>query len=500
VVILKIMGIRNFTDVKSLLLDNNTVKQTIFKNTFWLAVAEGISRLLKLILIIYVARILGATEYGKFTFALAFVSLFAVFSDFGLSWIIIREFSQQKEKEKEFSSILSLKILLSVGALILILCGSLFVTLDLTIQKIIWILAIYVIIDGFSGIIWAALRARQKMQYEAWGKIVQAITLTGIGFFVLFKFPSVENLSYSYLFASLAAFIFILLIFHFKIFRLSIDWDWTIWKKFLGLSWPLAFIAVFTLIYTYIDSVMMGYWGQITETGWYNAAYKIVNVTLIPMALISVSFFPALSRAIKESKERFRGIWDYQMKLMTMMTVPIVAGGIILAPKIINFIYGSEYDSSILAFQILILVSGLIFLSEPCYRALIVINQQKKIFYITLAGAIINIILNFILIPHYSLYGAAIATVITYLILLFLFIRFTKKFAPVSPFNLNLFKVWIFAFLATLIMCLVISQPLIYGFNVLIIIPVGGVVYFLVFMILEELLKIKPKVTLIKKL
>ncbi len=59
-------------------LENLGVKQTIFKNTFWLAVAEGVTKFLKLILIIYVARVLGATEYGKFTFAL-FLSLCLVF-------------------------------------------------------------------------------------------------------------------------------------------------------------------------------------------------------------------------------------------------------------------------------------------------------------------------------------------------------------------------------------------------------------------------------------
>ena len=86
---------------RAFFLKNLSTKQTIAKNTFWLAVAEGITRFLKLFLIIYVARILGATEYGKFTFALAFVSLFAIFSDLGLSQITTREFAGiMREKKK----------------------------------------------------------------------------------------------------------------------------------------------------------------------------------------------------------------------------------------------------------------------------------------------------------------------------------------------------------------------------------------------------------------
>ena len=118
------MEIKNFSDVRSFLFDNTSIRQTIFKNTFWLAVAGGISKLLKFVLFVYVARILGATEYGKFTFALAFIGLFIIFADLGLSQIITREFAREKEKEKEFSAIVSLKILLSLGTFVLVLLGS----------------------------------------------------------------------------------------------------------------------------------------------------------------------------------------------------------------------------------------------------------------------------------------------------------------------------------------------------------------------------------------
>lgn len=120
------MKIRSISEIKTLFFENIGVKQTILKNTFWLAVASGVSKFLKLILFIYVARILGATEYGKFTFALAFVTLFVVFSDFGLSSIVTRELSREKEKEKEFSAILSLKFILGFGTFGLIFIASFF--------------------------------------------------------------------------------------------------------------------------------------------------------------------------------------------------------------------------------------------------------------------------------------------------------------------------------------------------------------------------------------
>jgi len=480
------MEIRNlikniFLKPKSFFLENIGVRQTIFKNTFWLAVAEGVTRLLKLILIIYVARILGATEYGKFNFALAFVSLFIIFADFGLSQITTREFSRDKGREKEFSSILSLKILLGLGTLILILISSFFITPDPIIQKVIWILAVYIIVNSFSGIISAFFQARQQMEYQSWAQILQALVVTAAGFFVILKFPSVENLSYSYLFASLIALIFILIFFHFKVFSLRISWQKSIWQRFLSISWPLALAGIFGGIYSLTDSVMMGYWGQITQTGWYNAASKIIGVTFIPTSLISTSFYPALSKFFHDSKEKLQTAWNYFMDSMIILAFPIVVGGIVLSPRIIDFIYDPTYfptgRETILAFQILLIMAGLAFLSNPFSQILIVANQQKKLFSVTLAGAVINVILNLIFIPKYSLYGAAVATVATMAIVFFLLFRFTSKLTPVKPLNFKFFLNCISAILATIPMYFLIIQPKIYNLNVFLSILIGAVVY-----------------------
>lgn len=98
------MAMRNLDNLKALFFDNKTLKQTIFKNTFWLAAGLGINRLLKLVLLIFAARILGATEYGKLNFALAFITLFVIFHDFGLPPIVTREFSREKRKRKKNSN------------------------------------------------------------------------------------------------------------------------------------------------------------------------------------------------------------------------------------------------------------------------------------------------------------------------------------------------------------------------------------------------------------
>lgn len=472
--------------IKKLFFDNISVKQTILKNTFWLSVSIIINKLLILVFMIYIARILGATEYGKFTFVLSFVSLLMIFADLGLSTIVTREFAGERKKKEEFHSIISLKILLAMGTFILILLVSLFIVPGKDIQRIVLPLALSSLICGFISIFYAFFQAHQKMEYQSWLDILQVILRIGLGFYILFNFPSAENLSYSYFLSALIILIFVLVFFHFKFPPLKFRRDFLVWKKFLIMSWPLALVALFSTIYNSTDSVMLGYFGMITENGWYNAAYRITITTLILVSLISTSFYPVLSKFFKESKEKLQRVWGHQLEIMILFFLPLVVGGIVLAPKIIYFIYPLDFAPSILAFQILILTSGIIFLCTPLYDVMIASNQQTKTFWVGLSAAVINIILNLFLIPKYSLYGAAVATVITYLFILLIFTILIKKFAVVNFPAIRIFLTFATSAIAVAPMYFIIKQPLIYSINIFLLISIGAAVYLAIFFFIRK--------------
>jgi O-antigen/teichoic acid export membrane protein len=480
------MRINSFADIKSVLLNNKTAKQTIIKNTFWISIAHGISKLLKLVLIIYVARILGATEYGKFAFALSFVALFKAFSDLGLADIITREFAKRKRKKEEFYSLLSLRIVLSLAMLFFIIVGSFLITDSPDIRKVILVLALFSSVDSFSIIIKALFKARQKIEYESWGIILESLVVTIVGFYILFFFPSVLNLAYSYFISVLVSLFFMLTIFSLKFFPLKFLWNKDIWIKYLKTSWPLALAALFSMIYVSIDSVMMGYLNQITETGWYNAAYKIAVATGILMTIINASFYPALSSFFRKSRKNLQKLWNYQVEIMVISSIPLMVGGYVLAPKIINFFYGEGFNPSILSLQILMVMSGIIYLSMPFHRILIISNHQDKFFWITLFGAIINIVLNFILIPTFSLYGAAVATVITYFIVFCLFIWFTYKYRLVKVFNRRFALISFISVISSALMFIILSSPFIYDLNIFFSFTIGFLTYIFILFSLKK--------------
>jgi len=449
----------------------------ILQNIAWLGIAESSTRILKLLFLVYVARVLGATEFGQFSFALAFVSLFVVLADFGLPPIITREFVNNTRSEKEFSSLFILKIVLGFLALGVIFIVSRFLTSDSAIQQLIFPLAVFVILSNFFDVFFAFFRARQQMKYEAFIKIVQTLLLISAGWYVLFYFSSALSLSYAYAVSAYVAGLFLVLFFHIKILKLSVHFDTHVWRKFIHYSWPVALATSFSAIYNQIDSVMLGYWGQIIETGWYNAAYRIVLVSIVPAGIIAQGFYPALGAAFKKDSKRLQDVFSKWSKITLSLALPIVVGGSMLSPRIITLAYGGEYAPASFALQILFIMAGFVFLYTLFIRILVVANEQKKVAIIMGLGALLNIVLNGLLIPSLSLYGAAIATVVTVFCVFVLSMLATIRWVSIKIFTVQNTSALLGAVVSSGMMYLFLSHKYIISLHVITSIVLGGLVY-----------------------
>lgn len=467
------MTLRN--RLRNLLLDNKSTKQTIFKNAFWLFAGRGFG-FLELLLIILVARILGPTDYGKFSFAWSVVSMLAAVAVFGVPEMITREFSRKEELSKELPSILSLRSILSLVAFLLMFGLSFLLTADQQVRTVIWLLAAYVLLRGFGETLFAVFRARQRMEYQAWMQVfLTACLFVSVGLALLF-YPSITYISFGYFAGALLGLVGVLVFFSLRVRVLRIGWDKKVWRKFLSFSWPLGLTAVFSSVHMYADSVIMGVLGQTTQVGWYNAAYRIANITLIPMTIISLSFYPVLSQRYIESKDRFQEAWTHFLRIMVALATPIVVGVLILAPEIVNFVYGKEYAPSVLALRILMVMVGFWFISTPLIRALVVANYQRVVLLGSVIVAPINVYLNLLLIPRYSLDGAAVATVLTYIIGFLIALFFMVKYIGLRIFSPNFLKSVISIFGSAALMGIFLFSLREY-LNVLVVIAGGGVIY-----------------------
>lgn len=472
-----------------ILLKNLGTKQTIAKNIFWLGLSEGISMLLKFFLFIYIARILGATEYGKFAFALSFVGLFAVFFDPGIYKIINREFAKDKEKEKDFTALLTLNFILGVLTLLLIFVCSFFITGLPFMRKLIWILGAVLLGNSLLKLFYGFFYARQKMQYQAVAEIAQAFFLTGLGLIVLFTIPSVRNLAFCYLLSVFSALTAVFSVFHRKVFQLRLRLKAAVWKSYLKMSWPIASMILLGSILSNIDSTIMGVLNQVKEVGWYNAVQRIVSIVLVPAGVMSLSFLPALSRCFVESKEKLQRYWNYYMGAMIFFAIPLVFGGLALSQGLVDFVYDPSYFPSLLAFDILLFSNALGVVLIPFNHALFISNRQNKVFLIYVFAVAVNIVFNLILIPRYSLNGAAIATLLASVVSICVSCKLTLKFTIIKPFNVAVIKNLMAALLASLAMYLVIIQPFIHNLYIIWSVLAGIIVYLFFFLVLSFLLR-----------
>ncbi|HNZ83829.1 MAG TPA: flippase [Candidatus Pacearchaeota archaeon] len=472
-------------DIKGLLFENKGFKQTIFKNTFWLAASQVAIRLLKLALIFYVARMLTVEEFGRFNWALSFVTLFAVFADLGINSISIREFSQKKENEQHMSDLFGLKIFLGFFVFVAIFLYSLFFIQDSDMKIMLWILSLYGVIISFDGLFASFFQAREKMEYIAWADFIQGGITVIFGLIFVFLLPNALSLSWSYFLAALFYTVFFIILFKLQKEKFSVSFNIQTWKKFLKMSWPMALAGIFGVIYTSTDSVMLGWFKQFEAVAYYNAAQKFIWIAIIPAGLIYSSFFPAVNKIIDESKEKFQKAWSFQVEIMFALAIPIVVGIFALAPKIIEFGYGPNYYPAIGALKVLAVMLFFSYIIHPFNQLLVSFHKQESIFWVSSSTALLNVVLNAILIPKYSFYGAGVATVISYFAALVFNVLLCKKYLSVDLLNKNTMMTIFVSSISCIPMFFAVTNQAVYRFNVFIPGIIGVIVYFLFFGLLR---------------
>ncbi|MDD2696654.1 MAG: flippase [Candidatus Pacebacteria bacterium] len=454
----------------------------------WLSASEAVTRLLTAILGIFIARKLGAENFGVFTFATSLTGMFAVLADFGLRSIVVRELNQKEEARSELGTVLWLRIILGIVTFFLIFIFSFFIEND--IAKIITIIfGAVILVSNIHTFYISVFQATQKMEYISITEILKTLFIVTGGFLILFMKPNIILIAYLYLSASVLSSIVSFFIARRLSFGSLLNFDKKIAKKYLTMSLPLVLSSAFSAIYVQTDSVMMGFWNMIKEVGWYQAAYRVVNITVVPAIVIGIVFYPIIANAYKK-KENFQKIVDLFFLLLVSVALPIAVGGFLLAKDIIIFLYSDEYLPSVLAFKMLTLTSSFIMLSLFINYLLITTGRQKDFSFITGLTALLNVFLNLVLIPRYSLYGAAGATLISYTLLLLLGFFYLDRINVLPNF-----KIISLPLLAALTMAAFLSWKFSYDISIIPRILIGGFIYCFVFLII---LILKDKLSPVK--
>lgn len=376
---------------------------------------------LKYLFVIIAARFLGAGYFGLFALGLAVTTCLGLISRLGLDGGVIRYVSvyngdDDKQRVKGvitvalkytfFASVL-------VGVILFLAAKPLSVKVfnKPELENVIKLLSISIPFYSFALIALSCTRGFQVMRYMVYGQnlFLPATNLLLVILLLLMKLK-INAVIFSYL---ISVFLTAVLSFYFlnKVFPEFMEIKAVPeTRKLFRFSVPLLIFLFFNFIIMWTDTLMLGHFRTSNEVGVYNAAMKTALLTGMILLSFNAIFAPMISDLYnKKQLEKLQSLFKTVTKWIYTMSLPIFLL-IALLPKEIMGIFGEEFvlgykSLFILAFAQLISASV-----GSVGTVLAMSGKQDIVMYNTLGICIVNIILNYILIPIYGITGAAIAS------------------------------------------------------------------------------------------
>lgn len=390
--------------------------QNVISNTGWLFFDNVLRMGVGLLVGVWVARYLGPDQFGQLSYALAFVLLFSSLANLGLDSIAVRNMVRNaSHKDEILGTVFVLKF---IGGIIAFGATTIAILLlrpaDTLTHWLVGITAAGLIFQAFDTIdYWFQSQVNSKFTVISKNAAFLLISIAKITL-IITKAPLI-----AFAWIGLAEVVLgsLGLIVAYRIHGHHLRaWRATlvVAKGLLRDSWPLIFSGIVSMIYLRIDQVMLGEMVSNEEVGLYSAAVRLAEVWyFIPMAIYS-SVFPSIIEAKSVSDElfydRLQKLYNFMAFLAYAIAIPVT----FMAGWIVELLFGQAYSRAGAMLAVLIWAGMFTNLGVARSTFLMSMNWTKVHFMTVFMGAIVNVLLNYILIPRYSGMGAVIASCIAY--------------------------------------------------------------------------------------
>lgn len=382
---------------------------------------------LSYLFILLISRFYGAEGMGIFALSFTVLNIFVLFGKFGLDVSSIK-FIGERYEQKEYSHIkdIYLKILYLVIPINIILTILLFIIAPYLAEYVFKKPTMTIYFQLVSlGVLPMSLRfihanAIRGMKNIKVFSFLQNITMYLFALFlliILYLF-TIHNNTDPLIALLFGLFVGALLSIYFwlkesnfflnkKVFSLQV-------KEILSVSAPLLLSSSIMLILGLADTVMLGMLKSESDVGIYNVAYKIATVAMIVFIAMSSIATPKIA-AVQDDQEKLRRIVLQTTKLIVIVSLPMYFIIFVFSEQLLS-LFGEEFKQGSLALILItigFLVKSLLGTSEYVLQ---MTNQQKSLIFYALISAIINIVLNYFLIPIFDIEGAAFASMFSIII------------------------------------------------------------------------------------
>jgi O-antigen/teichoic acid export membrane protein len=372
---------------------------------------------------IYISKLYGADVYGRYSILVTFAQFSVMLFSLGLPTAIVKLTSEAEHFNKLpitnylNRSIIVLVISGIIGSIIIYSTSSLLgynLFHDNLLSKLFKYLSyffIFMILHNFGAQFFSG-----RKKFLAYG--LNMFIFPNILFFVfIFIFRSLNLVTeffaiLSYILSLTSVGIYLL--FNLPIKKVYQNYPY---KNLLKLSLPILFSSAFLFISNWTDIFMLGSMVSKSEVGVYSAAYKLATISLLIILTVNIVIAPKIAELYNQNKSKQLSFEVRRAnQLMTLLTLPIVIG-LIVFRKFLLGLFGLEFLSGELA--LILLSIGFLFnaFSGTVSHILNMTDYQRIFRNLTLAMAILNIGLNYILIPKFGINGAALASLFSQLFL-----------------------------------------------------------------------------------
>ncbi|MFH0804842.1 MAG: flippase [Patescibacteria group bacterium] len=394
-------------------------QERILRNTSYLTVAFILQKILSFLYFIYLSRLLGPVDLGLYDPMKSLIPILLIVIDFSLSVVLVREIARTPEKTEDYlANVLGVKVIFALVVLGVVGLITNFSPYDVLTKAILYLDVLIVVLDTFTLTFFAVFRGGQNMRYESIGMIVTqfftvAVGALGLQFSHDLRIPFVAVAT-----GSVFNFFFSFIMLRRKLgVRVRLSWNRPIILQFLKTAIPFAIAAVLVKIYTYADRYMLLAIHGKRWVGWYTTAHKYTYALEFLPSAFAASIFPAMSAYFVTSRDKLTATFERACTYLIFMAMPICFGIIILADNIIVSLSGPAYTTSVLPLRILISGLIVIFLNFPIGSFLNACNRQAiqtRNMAITVG---VNIVMNIVLIPPFSVVGAALSAMVSGVVL-----------------------------------------------------------------------------------
>lgn len=421
--------------------------------TFWYGASSIAARFINYLLTPYLTLKFSDIEYGEMSVVYAFIPFMNIIFTYGMETAFFR-FAKEDQKEKVYQTA-QLALLISSIVLGIILIGlkePLNILLKIeAYPQLLTLAALIIVVDALSTIPFAKLRLEGKPKQFALIKISSICLNIGCVYFFISYCPQLlakntqhwigtwynPNWKVGYiLLANLIQSIFTLLLLSKYFIQLKFQFDIKLFQQMLSYGWPLIIAGFAGMINETFDRLMLNWWAPVTsleaakaEVGIYSACYKLSILITLGIQAFRMGAEPFFFK--QASKENAQLIYAKVMKYFVITLCFMFLGVAMLLDVWKYFILNPKLWVGLKVVPILLLANiflGIYYNLSVWYK---LSNQTMAGAYITLMGAAITLLINYLFIPHYSYMACAWATFTCYGLMMIVSFLWGQKVYPI---------------------------------------------------------------------